>query len=179
VSTDTITTRLVTVDDASTLAELQRADWDFFAPWEPVRPEGYLTEEGQRAVIENALREHQQGLTLPCLIVVGSSGSSVVGRITLTGITRGPFLSARLGYWVAPAYNGRGVATAAVREMARVAFEELGLHRLEAGTLLHNAASQRVLERNGFIRFGIAQRYLKIAGEWQDHAIYQLIAPNG
>ena len=51
--------------------------------------------------------------------------------------------------------NGRGLATAAVRDMIRVAFDELGLHRIQAGTLLHNIGSQRVLERNGFVRFGV------------------------
>ena len=45
----------------------------------------------------------------------------------------------------------------------RVAFVELGLHRIEAGTLLDNVASQRVLERNGFVRFGVALGYLNIA----------------
>jgi [ribosomal protein S5]-alanine N-acetyltransferase len=60
-----------------------------------------------------------------------------------------------------------------------VAFLELGLHRIEAGTLLANIASQRVLERNGFVRFGVAPEYLNIAGRWQDHAIYQVLNPNG
>lgn len=60
----------------------------------------------------------------------------------------------------------------------RVAFCELRLHRIEAGTLLQNLASQRVLERNGFVRFGIAPGYLNIAGRWQDHAMYQALNPN-
>jgi ribosomal-protein-alanine N-acetyltransferase len=89
---------------------------------------------------------------------------------------RGAFQSCHLGYFVGSADNGRGVASAAVRAIIRVAFEELGLHRIEAGTLLHNAASQRVLEHNGFVRFGVAPEYLNIAGEWQDHAMYQLVA---
>jgi ribosomal-protein-alanine N-acetyltransferase len=59
--------------------------------------------------------------------------------------------------------------------MMRVAFEELGLHRIEAGTLLHNVRSQRVLERNGFVRFGVAPAYLKIAGAWQDHVLFQVL----
>jgi ribosomal-protein-alanine N-acetyltransferase len=58
-----------------------------------------------------------------------------------------------------------------------VAFVELGLHRVQAGTLLHNVGSQRVLERNGFTRIGLAQDFLKIAGRWQDHILFQLVAP--
>ena len=60
-------------------------------------------------------------------------------------------------------------------EVAGIAFAELGLHRLEAGTLLHNTPSQRVLARNGFRPFAVAEAYLKIAGRWQDHILFQLL----
>jgi ribosomal-protein-alanine N-acetyltransferase len=46
---------------------------------------------------------------------------------------------------------------------------------VEAGTLLHNTGSQRVLERSGFELYGTAPRYLFIAGAWQDHRLYQRI----
>ena len=59
-----------------------------------------------------------------------------------------------------------------------MAFGDLRLHRVEAGTLLHNAGSQRVLERNGFVRYGVAPAYLNIAGSWQDHALYQVLNPD-
>jgi ribosomal-protein-alanine N-acetyltransferase len=51
----------------------------------------------------------------------------------------------------------------------------LRLHRAEAGTLVHNIGSQRVLERNGFARYGLAPKYLRIAGRWQDHVLFQRI----
>ena len=56
-----------------------------------------------------------------------------------------------------------------------VAFGELALHRVQGETLPHNRASQVVLERNGFERYGYAPRYLRIAGEWQDHVLYQRV----
>ena len=62
------------------------------------------------------------------------------------------------------ACDRRGLATAAVRGIIGTAFSELGLHRIQAGTLLRNTGSQRVLERNGFVRIGVAPRYLMIAG---------------
>jgi [ribosomal protein S5]-alanine N-acetyltransferase len=109
-------------------------------------------------------------------VIVGESGE-VAGRINLNNIVRGAFQSGSLGYWVSSAQNGRGLATAAVREMVQLAFGELRLHRVEAGTLLHNVRSQRVLERNGFVRYGMAPQYIKIAGRWQDHALFQLLNP--
>ena len=63
----------------------------------------------------------------------------------------------------------------AVAEAADYAANQLGLHRLQAETLVHNVRSQKVLEKNGFSRYGLAQKYLKIAGEWQDHIMFARI----
>ncbi len=62
-------------------------------------------------------------------------------------------------------------------EVTGIGFGQLGLHRLEAGTLLHNTPSQRVLARNGFRPFAVAESYLKIAGRWQDHVLFQRLNP--
>jgi ribosomal-protein-alanine N-acetyltransferase len=165
--------RLVRPDDAPALAELLRANREFLAPFEPVRADDYFTEAAQRAVIDDALTQYEEGRNLPFVIVDDSAG--LVGRITLNGIVRGPFLSCSVGYWVSHAAGGRGVATVALTNVIAVAFSELGLHRIQAETLPDNVASQRVLARNGFVRIGMAPRYLKIAGRWQDCVLYQLI----
>jgi ribosomal-protein-alanine N-acetyltransferase len=91
---------------------------------------------------------------------------------------RGPLQSGDLGYWLSEADNGRGLVTAAVREMLGIAFGQLGLHRVQAGTMTANERSQRVLERAGFVRYGVAPRYLKIAGRWEDHILYQILSPD-
>ncbi|MCA2216451.1 GNAT family N-acetyltransferase [Jidongwangia harbinensis] len=169
-----ISTRLVTVADAPELAHLLRVHRDLLDRVEPIRDEDFYTPAGQVAAIRGALDGHRRGTTMPHVVVVDGR---VAGRITLSNILRGVLQSANIGYWVDPAVHRRGVATAAVREMVRVAFEQARLHRLEAATLLHNAGSQRVLERNGFVRYGVAEQFLKIAGRWQDHVMYQLINP--
>ena len=145
----TVRTRLAAADDAAEMAAVLTANREFLAPWDPDRSDEYFTEAGQRQVLADLRRQHDAGLALPHVIV---EDGRIVGRIALTGIARGPFLSGTLGYWVAQAANGRGVATAAVARIARLAFDELRLHRIEAGTLVHNTASQRVLEINGFSR---------------------------
>jgi [ribosomal protein S5]-alanine N-acetyltransferase len=165
--------RLISLDDAPVLAGLLQVNRDFLAPFEPVRGDDYFTETGQRAAITAALAEYAQGRSLPFVIETEDAGP--VGRITLNGIVRGPFLSCSVGYWVSQAAGGRGVATAALRQLIAVAFGDLGLHRIQAETLLDNVPSQRVLARNGFARIGLAPTYLKIAGRWQDCILYQLI----
>ncbi len=80
-----------------------------------------------------------------------------------------------VGYWVDGDYAGRGLAFAAVHAIVDMARDELGLHRIEASTLLHNVASQRVLLKAGFQHIGMAPRYLQISGKWQDHNLYQVV----
>lgn len=164
--------RLITPADAAALAALVRANRAFLAPWEPLRDEDYFTEAGQLADIERALQRHETGNALPCVIL---DEGAVVGRITLNGIVRGAFQSCSVGYWLSAAMGGRGLATAALRDIKATAFGELGLHRIQAETLPNNVPSQRVLARNGFVRIGFAPRYLKIAGRWQDCILYQII----
>lgn len=163
--------RVLTPSDAAELADLYRANLDFLAPWEPERPDSYYTPAGQRASIELALDQYDRREAVPWGIV-GETGE-LVGRINLSGVVRGAFLSGNLGYWVAGSSNGKGYATRAVAAAVGIAFAEFGLHRVQAATLVHNERSQRVLAKTGFVRFGVAPRYLQIAGLWQDHALFQ------
>jgi len=166
--------RLVTIADAPRLAELQVQNRAFLAPWDPVRGDVYFTVAGQRMDVAAALERYQRGEAVPLVIL--DDDRAVVGRLTLSGIVRGPFQSCSLGYWVAEPSTGRGLATEAVQAAVTVVFGTLGLHRVEAGTLRHNARSQRVLVKAGFEQFGLAPRYLKIAGTWQDHVLFQRLS---
>jgi [ribosomal protein S5]-alanine N-acetyltransferase len=166
-------TRLVVLDDVDALTKLVYVNRRFLAPWDPLRDESYFTEAGQLAVVHEVLSAYERGVALPHVIL--DERGKVAGRITLNGIVGGPFLSCSVGYWVNEADNGRGLASAAVGAIKQLAFDEMRLHRIQAETLAENAASRRVLERNGFSRFGFAPQYLKIAGRWQDHVMYQTL----
>ena len=167
-------TRLITPEDATVIAELQTRNRAFLAPWEPVREDTYFTVVGQRADITTALERHERGESLP-LVVLDRDGE-VAGRLTLSGIVRGPFLSCSMGYWLSEDRTGQGLATEAVEAAVHIAFDEMGLHRVEAGTLRSNSASQGVLRRAGFEQYGLAPGYLKIAGRWEDHVLFQRLA---
>ena len=167
--------RLLSVGDAEELAAVIRENQEFLAPWEPQQKDDYFTVEGQRARLQQALEAYAREAMVPLAIV--AEDGRLAGRVSINGVTRGAFQSAALGYWVSQSHNGRGLATAAVAEAIGVAFKQLGLHRLQAETLLHNTGSQRVLARNGFQPFAIAPAYLKIAGRWQDHILFHLFNP--
>ncbi|MFD3541244.1 GNAT family N-acetyltransferase [Streptomyces sp. NPDC058662] len=169
---DGVQMRGLALGDAAGLAEALVRNREFMAPYEPARPGAFYTERGQRERIAGVLGERDAGRTVPYVLVAAATGTPV-GTINLGSIVRGPLCSGGVGYWVDRAWNGKGLATAAVEEVCRVAREELGLHRVEAGTLLDNLASQRVLAKAGFEPYGVAPRYLHINGAWRDHRLFQ------
>jgi [ribosomal protein S5]-alanine N-acetyltransferase len=161
--------------DAEAIAALRRDGRDYLAPWEPDRGEASYTAAGVREWIDASLERAAAGTGFSYSIV---DEDRVVGGIALNTVVRGPyFRSCSFGYWVARSEAGRGVATEAVRLAKAVAFEDLGLLRVQAETLPNNIASQKVLARNGFEPIGLAPAYLKIAGEWQDHLLFQVLNP--
>ena len=83
---------------------------------------------------------------------------------------------AEIGYWVAAAHRGRGVAAEATRLLAARAFAEHGLHRLEIHAHPDNAASRRVAERAGFRFEGVLRGYEELKGRLDDVAMYARLA---
>lgn len=164
--------RPVELSDAKDLAAAYLRNRRHLEQWEPTRGDDFFTVGGQEASIQAKLGLYAAGSEVPW-VVTGSRG--IQGMITLTGIVRGPFQNANLGYWIDAECTGRGLASCAVAAVVNMATEELGLHRVQAATLLHNTASQAVLNRCGFERIGVAPAYLHIAGEWQDHLLFQRV----
>jgi ribosomal-protein-alanine N-acetyltransferase len=162
--------------DIPALAALTRANREFLAPTSPLRPEEYFTDEGQERAVLEGLEAAENGTALPMVIV--DAAGILVGTLNVTSIIRGAFQSASIGYWVSRDRNGEGFASAAVAAAKRIASERLRLHRLQAETLVDNEASQRVLIKNGFVQYGQAPEYLKIAGRWQENRLFQVIFPD-
>jgi ribosomal-protein-alanine N-acetyltransferase len=169
---DGLVLRLLEEGDAGRLALAYRRNRAHLAPWEPARTADFFTVGAQRDAIATRLAQHEAGAALPLVLV---SHTDIVGRMTLSGIVRGPFQSASVGYWVDAELTGRGLASAVLHATVELARDDLGLHRLEASTLVHNLASQRVLDHAGFEQIGLAPRYLQIAGQWQDNKLFQKI----
>jgi ribosomal-protein-alanine N-acetyltransferase len=79
-----------------------------------------------------------------------------------------------MGYFIDQQYNGKGYATQSVHLAIQFAFGKIDLHRIQAGVLPRNIGSIRVLEKNKFRYEGLAKRYLKINGQWEDHNLYAI-----
>jgi ribosomal-protein-alanine N-acetyltransferase len=100
----------------------------------------------------------------------------VIGRIALGGVLLGAFHNAYLGYWIDADHQGRGLTTEAVLAATAFAFTTVRLHRVQAAVMPNNAPSLRVLEKAGYRREGFAERYLCIAGKWEDHVLFAMTA---
>jgi ribosomal-protein-alanine N-acetyltransferase len=128
-----------------------------------------------RAVVRHR-REWKRGQSFVFLLLPRADENRVVGRVTLLGILRGAYQNAYLGYWIDAAEQNRGLMTEGVRAATTFAFRAAGLHRVQAAVMPRNLASQRVLEKAGYRREGLAARYLCIAGAWEDHALFAVTA---
>ena len=101
----------------------------------------------------HALLAQQEAGTCALYVLVGEDGT-VLGRFNLYDLRDG---TAELGYRVAQHVAGRGVATAAVQELCRLAAARYGLRTLRAATTYDNVASQKVLAKTGFVPAGPAE----------------------
>jgi len=97
-----------------------------------------------------------------------------VGEVSLGTVQRGPFQSAFVGYWIDEDHAGNGLVPEAVVLTLRYAFDELGLHRVEAVIVPRNQRSRRVAEKLGLREEGTAERFLQIQGVWEDHVRYAI-----
>jgi [ribosomal protein S5]-alanine N-acetyltransferase len=101
-------------------------------------------------------------------------GGGFVGEVSLGSVQRGPFQSANVGYWIDEPSAGQGLMPEAVALILRYAFEDLGLHRVEAAIVPRNDRSRRVAEKLGMREEGTSARFLQIRGVWEDHVRYAL-----
>ncbi|GAB5520791.1 MAG: GNAT family N-acetyltransferase [Rhodothermales bacterium] len=82
---------------------------------------------------------------------------------------------ASMGYWVRSDHAGRGLATAAARALAEIGLQELHLNRIEIQVAVDNIGSQRVAEKIGAVREGVARNRMLVEGQVHDAVIYSLI----
>jgi ribosomal-protein-alanine N-acetyltransferase len=136
-------------DHAAAVRAFELANRAYFAAFISDRGDEFFDQfpERHRAVL--AEQEAGKG----AFYVLVAEDGSILGRFNLAFTGNG---TAELGYRVAQHAAGRGVATATVQELCRLAAARHGLHTLTAATTHHNAASQRVLAKAGFVPTGPA-----------------------
>lgn len=133
------------------------------------------TEEDALAFIRFACAESARGDYYRAIVVDGTAAGAVA-------VTRGKDVfqkSGELGYWLSPAYWGRGVMTAAVRAACADVFAGTDIVRIYAEPFAVNTASCKVLEKCGFAREGVKQKSVYKRGKFFDSVMYALIKGSG
>jgi RimJ/RimL family protein N-acetyltransferase len=135
---------------------------------------GPYTETDARDFLAFQEEARVRGEALDLALVEPRERGVVLGGVSLHEVRRVQGC-ATVGYWLAPGSRGRGAATQAVRLLARWAFAELGIARLELTCGPDNVASQRVAERCGFVREGLLRSHVPFQGTRRDSVIYGLL----
>lgn len=172
--------RPLTVNDFEAWREVRIRAHDWLVKWEPRPLPGQPdATQGKRVFAARCgarERERQLGSGYGFGIFVGSGRDRFAGEINMTSVQRGPYQNAYVGYWIDEAVAGNSYVPEAFAVVCRFAFDELGLHRLQASIIPRNAPSHRVMAKLGLRSEGTAVRYLEINGVWEDHVRYAITA---
>ncbi|MCX7772950.1 MAG: GNAT family N-acetyltransferase [Clostridia bacterium] len=176
--TDRLRLRVLDGADAKRVYDYYDRNRDFLEEWDPHRPAGFYTVSYQQQVLEKEDKAFREGSMIKLWIEPRHDPSKVIGFIVFNNIIRGCFLSCHLGYKLDKDYINKGYITEALRKGIDIIFNDYQLHRIEANIMPKNVRSLRVAEKLGFYHEGIAKKYLKIHGIWEDHIHMVLLNDN-
>ena len=167
-----ILVRPLITDDAPSLHAAVRASIDSLSYWLPWCHPDYSLADAEAWVAYSVAAWSKQS-EFPLAVFEERTGELIgcTGLSQVNGVNR----SANLGYWIGEPHRGQGVATRAVALTAAIAFEALGLVRLEIVVLPHNRASLRVAEKLGATREVEARNRLMFQGQPSAAIVYSLI----
>lgn len=152
--------RRVESRDKRELLALNQSSVSLHSPWITTP----LTSHSFRSYYRRTLRDDHEGI-LCCL----NDSNKIVGVFNLNGIVRGSFQSTTIGYYSSVEHTGKGYMTEGLNQVLKFAFENLGLHRVEANIQPNNDPSRKLVQRCGFVLEGFSAKFLFIDGQWRDH----------
>jgi ribosomal-protein-alanine N-acetyltransferase len=153
-----------TIDDLDDLVH-HANNWNIAKFLTNAFPHPYTLEKG-RAFIEMATAKS------PTTIFAIEVGGKAVGAIGIHPQQDVYCKNAELGYWLAEAYWGQGIVSRAIRVAVDIGFHTLDIERIYARPFGTNGASQRVLEKTGFVLEARLEKTLFKNGEYLDELIY-------
>jgi RimJ/RimL family protein N-acetyltransferase len=108
------------------------------------------------------------------LAAESASTGEIVGDVVL-GLVSEEHRTGEIGFIVHPDHHGHGYATEAAEPLLRIAFEQLGLHRVIGNVEARNVASARVLEKLGMRREAHLVENEFVKGEWQSELVFAIL----
>lgn len=161
--------RVLTPEDAKELTEYYIRNKEHLASFEPAREKEFYTVESQKSILNDNYTQFLNGTAIDFGIF---KEEKIIGKLRISSILYGIVKSGILGYSIDKLEQGKGIMTSAVKLVTEYAFNELGMHRIEASVLVDNEKSKRVLHKCGFKELGLNEKYLFIDGVWRDHITF-------
>jgi ribosomal-protein-alanine N-acetyltransferase len=183
VVTERLVLRAFRVDDVRAQRAFVVENEEHLRPWSP-RPlagesPGTLTDAAKKIATARRDWRNDRGYAFAAFLRAPSSrreAQTLIARVALNGLVRGNFQNAYLGYLIAAAYEGKGLAREAVAGACDFAFGVARLHRVQAAIMPHNERSLRLVRALGFRQEGASRMYLMIDGDWRDHLLFAVTA---
>jgi RimJ/RimL family protein N-acetyltransferase len=170
-TTARLTLRPYTMDDLPALHDLfGREDVCRYLRWEPMDLDA-ARDLLERRVKQTRIENQGDGILVA---VVETATGRMIGELMLQ-LTDAESRQGEIGWSLHPDAQGRGFATEAARELLRLGFDELGLHRIEAESDARNAASLRLMERLGMRREATFVEDELLKGEWTDSIVCAIL----
>jgi ribosomal-protein-alanine N-acetyltransferase len=160
---------VLTPDDAEEVLNYYLKNKKYLSPFEPDRDESFYTLVGQKRILIEGYKQFLNGDSVNFGIY---KDRKFIGKIQISNIVMGVFKNAFVGYSIDENEQGKGYMKEALTLVTEYAFDDIGVHRLEASTLLDNIKSQKVLKACDFKELGINEKYLFINGKWKDHITF-------
>ncbi len=154
-------------ENAMDILDFEKENKAYFETCLPPRHSSYYNIEEFNKITEELIEEQNNGECF--MYVIRNCENEVVGRINLSLNNENGEKIAELGYRIGEKFNGKGIATEAVRLVFQ---ENVNVSKVIAGTAEGNIGSQRVLEKNGFIFEGKTEGYIEINGVLVDSLNY-------
>ena len=167
--TERLILRVIDNNYAEDVIEYYLRKKGFIEEWEPIKDLEFYEKEYQENAIDKELEEIKKGNSFRLWIFKKGEENRIIGSIGFNNIVRGGFLSCFLGYKLDKDEINKGYITEAIKKGIDIMFAEGGLHRIEANIMPKNVRSLRVIEKLGFYNEGLAYKYLRINGKWEDH----------
>ena len=171
IKTDRLNFRQVSIDDIKNIHELHSLpETDKFNTLGI--PETIQETEG--IISEWLVRQNTKPQTsyIFCLDLVDTN--QFIGLIALN-IGKPNYKTAEVWYKIHLDHWRQGYATEALTKLLDFSFDELKLHRIEAGCAVENIASNKVLEKVGMTKEGMKRKKLPIRGQWKDNYFYAIL----
>ncbi|MDF2587023.1 MAG: alanine acetyltransferase [Anaerocolumna sp.] len=142
---------------------------DFLEEWEAIKKDDFYTETYQKKQLDIDMESYTNHSLVRLWIFRKDDDKRIIGTIGFSNIVGGAFLSTFLGYKLDKDEIKKGFMTEAIKKGIEIMFHEYGLHRIEANIMPKNIRSLKVVQKLGFYNEGLAYKYLKINGKWEDH----------